>query len=137
MAQVAESRPADASSALDRVHHWIGGRRVAGTSGRHGPVYNPATGKVAREVDFASRRGGRCRGRRRARRFPAWRATSLCKRTEIMFRIRNLVDEHRKDIAAFLTAEHGKVPSDAQGEVARGLENLEFARGIPQLLKGT
>jgi len=68
--------------------------------------------------------------------FPAWRATSISKRTEIMFRIRNLVEVHRKEIAAHLTAEHGKVPSDAQGEVARGLENLEFATGIPHLLKG-
>ena len=68
--------------------------------------------------------------------FPAWRATSLSKRTEILFRIRNLVDQHRADIAALLTAEHGKVPSDALGEVARGLENLEFATGIPHLLKG-
>ena len=68
--------------------------------------------------------------------FPAWRSTSLSKRTEIMFRIRHLVDHHRKDIAALLTAEHGKVPADALGEVARGLENIEFACGIPQLLKG-
>jgi malonate-semialdehyde dehydrogenase (acetylating)/methylmalonate-semialdehyde dehydrogenase len=68
--------------------------------------------------------------------FPGWRATSLAKRAEIMFRIRNLVDTHRSDIAAHLTAEHGKVPSDALGEVARGLENIEFACGIPQLLKG-
>ena len=68
--------------------------------------------------------------------FPAWRATSLSKRTEILFKIRNLVDQHRADIAALLTAEHGKVPSDALGEVARGLENIEFATGIPHLLKG-
>ncbi|HEY8180534.1 MAG TPA: CoA-acylating methylmalonate-semialdehyde dehydrogenase [Candidatus Limnocylindria bacterium] len=137
MAQVAESRPADAPSALDRVNHWIGGRRVAGTSGRHGPVYNPATGEVAREVDFASAEDVDAAVRAAREAFPAWRASSLSKRTEILFRIRNLVDEHRKDIAAFLTAEHGKVPTDAQGEVARGLENLEFACGIPHLLKGT
>jgi malonate-semialdehyde dehydrogenase (acetylating)/methylmalonate-semialdehyde dehydrogenase len=68
--------------------------------------------------------------------FPGWRSTSLSKRTDILFRIRNLVDAHRTEIAAFLTAEHGKVPSDALGEVARGLENLEFACGIPHLLKG-
>ena len=68
--------------------------------------------------------------------FPGWRATSLSKRTEILFQIRNLVDHHRRDIAALLTAEHGKVPSDALGEVARGLENLEFACGVPHLLKG-
>ena len=69
--------------------------------------------------------------------FPAWRATSISKRTEIMFRIRNLVDAHRTELAALLTAEHGKVPSDALGEIARGLENLEFACGIPQLIKGS
>ena len=68
--------------------------------------------------------------------FPAWRATSLSKRTDIMFRIRNLVDQHRRELAALLTAEHGKVPSDALGEIARGLENLEFACGIASLLKG-
>ena len=68
--------------------------------------------------------------------FPAWRATSLSKRTDIMFRIRNLVEAHRKELAAHLTAEHGKVPSDALGEIARGIENLEFACGIPSLLKG-
>ena len=68
--------------------------------------------------------------------FPAWRAMSLSKRTEILFRIRNLVEAHRKEIAALLTAEHGKVPADALGEVARGIENLEFACGMPQLLKG-
>jgi malonate-semialdehyde dehydrogenase (acetylating) / methylmalonate-semialdehyde dehydrogenase len=68
--------------------------------------------------------------------FPGWRATSLSKRTDIMFRIRNLVEANRKELAAHLTAEHGKVPSDALGEIARGLENLEFACGIPNLLKG-
>jgi malonate-semialdehyde dehydrogenase (acetylating)/methylmalonate-semialdehyde dehydrogenase len=68
--------------------------------------------------------------------FPGWRATSISKRTEIMFRIRNLVEQHREEIAAHLTREHGKVRSDALGEVARGLENLEFATGIPHLLKG-
>ena len=81
------------------------------------------------------RGAGRGGGRGKAA-FPAWRATSLSKRTEILFKIRNLVDHHRRDIAALLTAEHGKVPSDALGEVARGLENLEFACGVPHLLKG-
>jgi malonate-semialdehyde dehydrogenase (acetylating)/methylmalonate-semialdehyde dehydrogenase len=68
--------------------------------------------------------------------FPAWRATSLSKRTDVMFRIRNLVEQHREEIAAHLTREHGKVRTDALGEVQRGLENLEFATGIPTLLKG-
>src|SRR5207344_115314 len=68
--------------------------------------------------------------------FPAWRATSLSRRSEVMFHLRELVDANRKEIAMLLTAEHGKVPADALGEVARGLENIEFACGIPQLLKG-
>ena len=136
MAQVAEKRPADASSALDRVNHWIGGGRVAGTSGRSGPVY-PATGQIAREVDFASPEEVDAAVHTAREAFKTWRLASLSRRSEIMFRIRNLVDEHRRDIAAFLTAEHGKVPTDALGEVARGLENLEFATGVPHLLKGS
>ena len=120
----------------ERVNHWINGQRVPGTSGRSGPVYNPATGETAREVDFASVEEVNAAVAAAKAAFPAWRATSISKRTEILFRIRNLVEIHRKEIAAHLTAEHGKVPSDAQGEVARGLENLEFATGIPHLLKG-
>ena len=73
---------------------------------------------------------------RRPMPFPAWRATSLSKRTEIMFKIRNLVDQHRAELAARLTAEHGKVPSDALGEIARGLENLEFATRHPAPAQG-
>ncbi|HYN64417.1 MAG TPA: CoA-acylating methylmalonate-semialdehyde dehydrogenase, partial [Candidatus Limnocylindrales bacterium] len=110
---------------------------MAGTSGRSGPVYNPATGQVAREVDFASAEEVDAAVLAAREAFTNWRATSLSRRTEIMFRIRNLVDEHRREIAAFLTAEHGKVPTDALGEVARGLENLEFATGVPHLVKGT
>ncbi|HET9346027.1 MAG TPA: CoA-acylating methylmalonate-semialdehyde dehydrogenase [Candidatus Limnocylindrales bacterium] len=142
MTQVAEpgsarsGAPSADSGATERIHHWIGGRSVTGESGRTGPVYNPATGQLAREVDFASAEEVDAAVRAAAAAFPAWRATSLSKRTEILFRIRNLVDQHRADIAALLTAEHGKVPSDALGEVARGLENLEFATGIPHLLKG-
>ena len=136
MTQVAEPGPPHAAPITDRVHHWIGGRPVEGTSGRRGPVYDPATGRLAREVDFATAAEVDAAVRAAAEAFPAWRATSLSRRTEILFRIRNLVDQHRADIAAHLTAEHGKVPSDALGEIARGLENLEFATGIPQLLKG-
>jgi malonate-semialdehyde dehydrogenase (acetylating)/methylmalonate-semialdehyde dehydrogenase len=136
MTQVAEPQAGSAPASLERVHHWIGGRRVAGTSGRSGPVYNPATGVLAREVDFASVEEVEAAVAAAKAAFPGWRATSLSKRTDIMFRVRNLVDQHRTDIAAFLTAEHGKVPSDALGEIARGLENLEFATGIPNLLKG-
>jgi malonate-semialdehyde dehydrogenase (acetylating) / methylmalonate-semialdehyde dehydrogenase len=136
MTQVAEPPADQAAADLERVHHWIGGRRVPGTSGRSGPVYNPATGEVARHVDFASAEELDAAVKTAREAFRGWRATSLSRRTEIMFRIRNLVDEHRREIAGFLTAEHGKVPTDALGEVARGLENLEFATGIPHLLKG-
>jgi malonate-semialdehyde dehydrogenase (acetylating)/methylmalonate-semialdehyde dehydrogenase len=136
MTQVAEPRAEKDAADLERVNHWIGGKRVAGTSGRSGPVYNPATGELAREVDFASADEVDEAVRVATEAFPAWRATSLSRRTEILFRIRNLVDQHRHEIAAHLTAEHGKVTSDALGEVARGLENLEFATGIPHLLKG-
>jgi malonate-semialdehyde dehydrogenase (acetylating)/methylmalonate-semialdehyde dehydrogenase len=136
MTQVAEPQSASADATAETVNHWIGGQRVAGTSGRRGPVYNPATGQLAREVDFASAAEVDAAVAAAKAAFPAWRATSISKRTEIMFRIRNLVESHRRELAAHLTAEHGKVPSDALGEIARGLENLEFATGIPHLLKG-
>jgi len=139
MTRLAQPPTADQARgpALERVNHWIRGKRVAGTSGRSGPVYNPATGELAREVDFASVEEVDAAVAAATAAFPAWRATSLSRRTEILFRIRNLVDQHRADIAAFLTAEHGKVHTDAMGEVARGLENLEFATGVPHLLKGS
>ena len=137
MTQVAEpgSQHADAPSP-GRVSHWIGGAIVTGTSGREGPVYDPATGAITKYVDFASVNEVSAAVAEAQAAFPAWRATSLSKRTDVMFRIRNLVEAHRKDIAALLTAEHGKVPSDALGEIARGLENLEFACGIASLIKG-
>jgi malonate-semialdehyde dehydrogenase (acetylating)/methylmalonate-semialdehyde dehydrogenase len=135
MTQLAEPE-ISTSTAPGRISHWIGGRFVAGTSGRQGDVYNPATGQLANHVDFASAdEVGEAVAAARAA-FPGWRATSLSKRTDILFKIRNLVDQRRHELAAHLTAEHGKVPSDALGEIARGLENLEFACGIPSLLKG-
>ena len=121
---------------MKRISHWIDGRIVEGTSGNTAPVYDPATGEQAAEVDLASvAEVDRAIAVAEAA-APEWRATSLSKRAEILFRMRELVDANRKEIAAFLTAEHGKVPSDALGEVARGLENIEFACGIPQLMKG-
>ena len=138
MTEIAE-RPietADAGTELGRVSHWIGGHIVEGMSGRRGPVYDPATGRQSKWVDFASEDEVDAAVAAASRAFIEWRATSLSRRTEIMFRIRNLVDQRRKELAALLTAEHGKVPSDALGEIARGLENLEFACGIPNLLKG-
>lgn len=135
MTQLAEPTSSP-TTRLPRVNHWIGGARVPGTSGRTGPVFDPATGRTAREVDFASADEVAAAVAAAKAAFPAWRATSLSRRTEILFNIRNLVSERRTELAALLTAEHGKVPSDALGEIARGLENLEFACGVPQLIKG-
>ena len=136
MTQVAEPNAQAGSRTPARISHWIGGRLVAGTSGREGPVFDPATGQLTKHVDFASVAEVDVAVAAAKAAFPAWRATSISKRTDVMFRIRNGVETHRKEIAALLTAEHGKVPSDALGEIARGLENLEFACGIPSLLKG-
>src|SRR5437763_7479237 len=121
---------------IKRISHWIGGRTVEGTSGRSGPVYNPALGRQTGAVDFASGEEVDAAVAAARAAFPDWRALSLSRRTELFFRIRKLVDERREEIARFLTAEHGKVLSDALGEVARGLEVIEFCCGIPDLLKG-
>jgi malonate-semialdehyde dehydrogenase (acetylating) / methylmalonate-semialdehyde dehydrogenase len=137
MTQLKERTVERRAATTEVVPHWIGGRRVAGTSGLRGPVFNPATGEIAREVEFASVEEVDAAVAAARAAFPAWRATSLSKRTEIMFRIRNLVEQHRHDIARHLTAEHGKVPTDALGELARGLETLEFATGVAHLMKGS
>jgi malonate-semialdehyde dehydrogenase (acetylating)/methylmalonate-semialdehyde dehydrogenase len=121
---------------MNRISHWINGQVVAGTSGRSGIVYNPALGQQSGEVDLASVDEVAAAVAAATAAFPAWRATSLSRRAEIMFHLRESVDANRKEIASLLTAEHGKVLSDALGEVARGLENIEFACGVPHLLKG-
>ena len=121
---------------MERIGHYIGGKVVLGESGRTGPVFDPATGAQTHEVDLATPDEVDRAVQAAAEAFPAWRATSLAKRAEIMFGLRELVDLHRADIAKILTAQHGKVLSDAMGEVARGLENIEFACGVPNLLKG-
>jgi malonate-semialdehyde dehydrogenase (acetylating)/methylmalonate-semialdehyde dehydrogenase len=118
------------------INHWIGGEKVAGTSGRSGPVWNPATGEQTGAVDFATVEEVDAAVQTAREAFTTWRAVSLAKRAELFFAIRELVHEHRADIARFLTLEHGKVTSDALGEVARGLEVIEYACGIPTLLKG-
>jgi malonate-semialdehyde dehydrogenase (acetylating)/methylmalonate-semialdehyde dehydrogenase len=121
---------------VKQIGHWIDDRRVAGTSGRQGPVYNPATGEQSAVVDLASAAELDAAAETAVGAFPEWRATPLSRRSEILFRFRDLVDQHRLDVARLITAEHGKVLSDALGEVARGLENVEFACGVPHLLKG-
>jgi malonate-semialdehyde dehydrogenase (acetylating)/methylmalonate-semialdehyde dehydrogenase len=135
MTEIAEA-PVKHEAALDRISHWIDGRIVPGRSGRAGPVYNPATGAVAAEVDFASVEEVDAAVASAKAAFPAWRAMSISRRAELFFRVRQLLDARRDDLARILTREHGKVHSDALGEVARGLEVIEYACGIPTLLKG-
>jgi malonate-semialdehyde dehydrogenase (acetylating) / methylmalonate-semialdehyde dehydrogenase len=125
----------EAPAALKQIGHWIGGRAVAGTSGRSGAVYNPATGQQTGAVDFATVEEVDKAVQAAKEAFPAWRAVSLARRAEIFFRIRELVAARREEVAKLLTAEHGKVLSDAIGEVTRGLEVIEFCCGIPTLLK--
>jgi malonate-semialdehyde dehydrogenase (acetylating)/methylmalonate-semialdehyde dehydrogenase len=121
---------------LKTIDHWIGGEPVAGTSGRTGPVYNPATGSQSGEVTFASVEEIDRAVSVAREASGSWRSTSLSKRADLFFRIYALFDEHREDLARLLTAEHGKVLSDALGEVQRGLEVIEYVCGIPTLLKG-
>ncbi|MEU4653648.1 CoA-acylating methylmalonate-semialdehyde dehydrogenase [Streptomyces sp. NPDC023723] len=120
----------------DIVNHWIGGRTVEGTSGRSGPVTNPATGAVTRQVAFASAAEVDTAVAAAKAAYATWGQSSLARRTEILFRFRALLDSHRDEIAALITAEHGKVHSDALGEVARGLEIVDLACGITVQLKG-
>jgi malonate-semialdehyde dehydrogenase (acetylating)/methylmalonate-semialdehyde dehydrogenase len=126
----------EAPAAVKPINHWIAGARVAGESGRSGPVFNPATGEQTGVVDFASEQEVDRAVQAAKHAFPAWRALSLARRAELFFRIRELVHERRDEIAKILTSEHGKVFSDAKGEVTRGLEVIEFCCGIPTLLKG-
>ena len=121
---------------MKRISHWIGGQVVAGTSGKQGPVYNPATGEQTGAVDLASAAEVDAAVETATGAFREWRAASLSQRTTILFSFRDLLDKHRDDLAALITSEHGKVLSDAKGEVARGIENVEFACGVPHLLKG-
>ncbi len=130
------SAPVEERTDVKRISHWIGGRSVAGGSGRSGPVFNPATGRESGSVDFATAEEIDRAVQTAKHAFADWRALSLSRRTELFFRIRQLLHEHREDIAKLLTAEHGKVLSDALGEVARGLEVIEYCCGIPELLKG-
>ena len=136
MTELAEAPTVGRDGTITRIPHWIDGARVDGTSGRSGPVFNPAAGVQTGAVDLASVEEVDAAVQSARRALPAWRTTSLAKRAELFFRIRELFNSHREDLAKLLTAEHGKVLSDAMGEVARGLEVIEFACGIPTLLKG-
>ncbi len=118
------------------VQHWCDGKAFAGDSSETAPVTNPATGVVTANVALASVEDARTVIAAAADAFPEWRDTSLAKRTAVLFRFRELLNERKEELAAIITAEHGKVLSDALGEISRGQEVVEFACGIPHLLKG-
>jgi len=123
------------TSTLDIGHH-VGGRDVPGASGRRQAVWNPATGAVARHVALADVSEVDAAVAAAKKAFPAWADTPPIRRARVLNKFLGLMNEHRDTLAAMITAEHGKVFSDAQGEVSRGIDIIEFACGIPQLLKG-
>ena len=118
------------------LHHYIGGRTVEGRSGRDGPVFDPATGEQSATVAYASADETRAAIAAAADAFPEWAATPPLRRARIMFRFKELVEANIGEVAALVTAEHGKTLSDAKGSISRGVEVVEFACGIPHLLKG-
>jgi len=120
----------------DLVQHVIAGKRVTGASTRRGDVFNPATGQIARKVVLGTRADVDAAVAAAKAAFPAWSATPPLSRARVLFRLRDLLEQNAKELSAAITAEHGKVLSDAGGEVTRGLEVVEFACGIPDLLKG-
>jgi malonate-semialdehyde dehydrogenase (acetylating)/methylmalonate-semialdehyde dehydrogenase len=118
------------------LDHWVNGALVAGDSTRTAPVYNPAEGTVSREVRIATTKDVAAAVAAAKAAFPAWANTSLAKRQQVLFSFRELLNARKAEVAAILTNEHGKVTSDALGEVARGLEVVEWATSIPHLMKG-
>jgi len=118
------------------VPHWIDGAERAGTSGRTSPVFDPALGTVTKNVPLADAGEIDAAVASAKAAFPAWRDLSIAKRQSIIFTFRELLNARKGELAEILTSEHGKVLSDALGEITRGLEVVEFACGIPHLLKG-
>ena len=124
------------NNSVKKIQHFIGGTTVESSGGRTSPVYNPATGAQTAEVLLAGAAQIDAAVAAARAAFPAWAATSPLRRARLMNKLRDLVETHADELAAIISAEHGKVVSDARGEVTRGLEVVEFACGAPQLLKG-
>jgi malonate-semialdehyde dehydrogenase (acetylating) / methylmalonate-semialdehyde dehydrogenase len=118
------------------IQHWIAGAETTGASTRFGPVYNPATGERQAQVALAAPADVDAAVQAAAKAFDAWRDVSLVRRARVMFALRDLIERHLDELSGIIADEHGKVLSDARGEVIRGLEVVEFAAGIPTLLKG-
>ncbi|HSZ77516.1 MAG TPA: aldehyde dehydrogenase family protein, partial [Chthoniobacterales bacterium] len=125
--------PADGSA---NIHHYIDGRLHAGTPQRLAEVYNPANGQVSGRLAFATKTEVDLAVSAAAKAFPAWSTVPAVRRARILFSFREAVEKEKKRLASLISAEHGKVLEDAKGELVRGLEVVEFACGIPQLLKG-
>ena len=121
---------------LERLPLWIAGRAYAPSTTRYGEVTNPATGEVIRHVPFANGADVDAAVRAARAAFPAWANSPSLRRARILMRFRDLLDRHKKDLARIVTQEHGKTLADAEGSVTRGMEVVEFATGIPHLLKG-
>jgi malonate-semialdehyde dehydrogenase (acetylating)/methylmalonate-semialdehyde dehydrogenase len=120
----------------DTVEHWINGKTVSGASKRTGPVFDPARGEVAREVRLGSTADVDSAVQAAKDAFPDWSGASWAKRQQVLFAFREILNARKGEVAAILTSEHGKVTADALGEVARGLEVVEFACGVAHLAKG-
>ena len=121
---------------MNHVTHWINGAPSTKSAARQGDIFNPASGLVTGQVDFADSALVDEAVKAASSAFNEWRHSSLTKRVQVLFAFRELINSNKENIAALITAEHGKVLSDALGEVTRGLEVVEFACGIPHLLKG-
>ncbi len=124
------------TTALRTITHRIGGQEVAGSSGRTGPVFDPATGEQQAEVVLADRADVDAAVQAAKAAFAVWGDVSVTRRARVMFRFRELLDRHVDELTRLVSSEHGKVLEDAKGEVIRGMEVVEFACGLPQLLKG-
>ncbi len=124
-----------AASQPARIAHWIDGKRTLG-SGRTSPVYNPSLGRVIREVNLADKAQVDQAVASGARAFPGWSRLTALRRARVLFRFKELLDTHARDLARTISQEHGKTLEDALGEVTRGIEVVEFACGAPHLLKG-
>ncbi len=136
MKHASDARLRAEKRAMKHCTHWIGGKPWGGEAERHGDIYDPATGQVSGQVDFATPAEVDLAVEAAKDAFGDWRRVSLAKRASVLFAFRELLRANTKNLAQLITEEHGKVASDAAGEVARGLEVVEFACGIPHLLKG-
>lgn len=121
---------------MDQINHWIAGELTAASSQRTAPVFDPALGEQTKQVVLAEPADVDAAVRAAKEAFPAWRDMSLAKRQAVIFKFRELLNERKGELAEIITSEHGKVVSDALGEITRGQEVVEFACGLPHLMKG-